>query len=99
MHDLPDDGRDAIVPELEHGLCTAASLTTRTERCTCLPADDYAAWREVMDGDDMGSAVMYRKLLLEQVDPLGLLPHRLIQDPRLPATRQRIPPSSPRRDP
>ena len=69
VRDLPDGGPDAIVLELERGACTGVSLTTRAQaepRCTYLLAGDCAAWREVMDGYDMGRSIMYRKLLLEQ---------------------------------
>ena len=69
VRDLPDGGPDAIVLELERGACTGVTLTTRAQaepRCTYLLAGDCAAWREVMDGYDMGRSIMYRKLLLEQ---------------------------------
>ena len=73
MRDLPGGNPDAIVLELERGACIGACLTTRAEaepRCTYLLAGDCAAWREVMDGYDMGRSIMYRKLLLEQGDVL-----------------------------
>ncbi len=73
MRDLPDGNPDTIVLELERGACTGACLTTRAEaepRCTYLLAGDCAAWREVMDGYDMGRSIMYRKLLLERGDVL-----------------------------
>ena len=73
VRDLPDGGLDAIVLELERGACTGVTLTTRAQaepRCTYLLAGDCAAWREVMDGYDMGRSIMYRKLLLEQGDLL-----------------------------
>ena len=73
MRDLPGGSPDAIVLELEHGACTGVRLTTRAQaepRCTYLLAGDRAAWREVMDGYDMGRSIMYRKLLLEHGDVL-----------------------------
>ena len=73
VRDLPGGGRDAIVLELERGVCTGASLTTRraaARRSTYLLAGDYAAWQEVLGGFDMGRSIMYRKLLLEQGDLL-----------------------------
>jgi hypothetical protein len=73
VRDLPDGRPDAIVLDLEHGACIGVRLTTRTDaeaRCTYLVAGDCAAWREVMDGYDMGRSIMYRKLLLERGDVL-----------------------------
>ena len=73
VRDLPGGGRDAIVLELERGVCTDVTLTTRQEaerRSTYLLAGDYAAWQEVVGGFDLGRSIMYRKLLLEQGDLL-----------------------------
>ena len=67
--------RDAIVLELERGVCTGRdSLTTRDGggaalAPTCWPATTRPG-SEVVGGFDLGRSIMYRKLLLEQGDLL-----------------------------
>jgi hypothetical protein len=74
---LPAPGRrparDALLLDLERGRCLRARLVTREEAeaaADYLLAGSYADWRDIMAGFDMGKAVMYRKLLLEQGEVL-----------------------------
>lgn len=69
VRDLPGDGEDCILLDLEKGVCTEAHLARREDAeqsATYLLSGSYADWREIMGGYDMGKAVMYRKLLLEK---------------------------------
>jgi hypothetical protein len=62
-------GRDCLLLDLERGRCVRARLATRDDAeagATYILAGSYRDWREIMGGYDMGKAVMYRKLLLEQ---------------------------------
>lgn len=71
---LPPGAPDAVVLRLERGACTAVTLTTRTAaepRCRYLLAGDCAAWRALLTGYDVGRALTYRRLLLEQGDLLA----------------------------
>ena len=73
VRDLPNGAADAIVLQLERGICTGVTLTTRAaaeQCCSYLLAGDCAAWRELLNGYDAGRSIMYRKLLLEQGDLL-----------------------------
>lgn len=70
---LTDGDRNCLLLDLEEGRCTAAHLTTREqaeESATYILAGSYADWRDIMNGYDMGKAVMYRKLLLEKGEVL-----------------------------
>jgi hypothetical protein len=70
---LPADSPNCLLLDLEAGRCVRVRLTTREEgdrRATYLLAGSYRDWRDIMDGFDMGKAVMYRKLMLQKGEVL-----------------------------
>lgn len=74
VRDLAPGAPDAVMLRLERGACTAVTLATRAAaepRCSYLLAGDCAAWRTLLTGYDVGRALTYRRLLLEQGDLLA----------------------------
>lgn len=73
VRDMPDDRPDCLLLDLQQGRAVEARLLPRArgeDESHFLLAADYADWQEIMDGFDMGKAIMYRKLLLEKGDVL-----------------------------
>jgi hypothetical protein len=74
VRDLPRGGDgDTLVLDFEGGTVTAASVRERGETeadAVFLLAGDYADWRSMLDGYDVGKMIMYRKLMLEKGDTL-----------------------------
>ncbi|HSR82975.1 MAG TPA: SCP2 sterol-binding domain-containing protein [Streptosporangiaceae bacterium] len=74
VRDLPSGGDgDTLVLDFDGGVVTGASVRERGEAETdavFLLAGDYADWLAMLDGDDVGKMIMYRKLMLEKGDTL-----------------------------
>lgn len=69
VRNLPGEKPDCLLLDLEQGVCTQVQLASFEEAeqsATYLLAGNLEDWREIMDGFDMGRAVMYRKLMLEK---------------------------------
>ena len=74
VRDLPPGTEgDTLVLDFEAGVVKEASISERSEAekdASFLLAGDYSSWQEIIDGYDVGKAVMYRKLMLEKGDTL-----------------------------
>lgn len=87
------EGPDCLLLDLHDGVCTEASLVSRSEaqeEATYLLAGDLDSWREIMSGLDMGKTIMYRKLMLEQGEVLDFFKKAYYWTESL-ASIQRIP--------
>ena len=74
VRDMPPgaDG-DTLALDFDGGTMTAASILVRADAeasAVFLLSGDYADWRAMLDGYDVGKMVMYRKLMLEKGDTL-----------------------------
>lgn len=67
------DGPNCLLLTIEAGALTGAEVVGLDEgrvRATYLQVGDLEAWRQLVDGYDVGKAVMYRRLMLEEGDVL-----------------------------
>ena len=69
----PGADGDTLALDFDGGTMTAASILVRADAeasAVFLLSGDYADWRAMLDGYDVGKMVMYRKLMLEKGDTL-----------------------------